>query len=54
MTLADVTRLGRFWAHTPPLRDLVAAFMGYRPPRPSMPLAPEALPLPEFEEGADG
>lgn len=50
MTLHDASRLFRYWAATPPLRDLVAGFMGVKSPSQRGPVS-EAIPeLPEFED----
>jgi len=40
MTLSDVNRLLNYWQDFPPLRDLVAAFIGFQPP--------SAAPKPEY------
>lgn len=41
MTLADVRRLFAYWRRYPPLRDLVAAFVGFKPDQPwAEPAAP--------------
>jgi hypothetical protein len=33
MTMADVDRLFKYWAKYPPLRDLVAGFVGFEIPK---------------------
>lgn len=50
MDMADVLRLFRFWQHTPPLRDIAAAFAGVKPA--PVRSAEKAAPIevhPEFE-----
>jgi hypothetical protein len=55
MYLSDVERLVRYWNRNPPLRDLVAAYMGVKPEDSEDSGRPAVLEeLPEFEEGADG
>ncbi len=33
MTMADVHRLMKYWSKYPPIRDLVAAFVGFEIPK---------------------
>jgi hypothetical protein len=47
MTLLEIGDLMEAWRVTPPVAELVAAFVGYRPPAAAMASIPE---LPEFEE----
>lgn len=54
MTLPDVTRIERYWGHTPPLRDIVAAFAGVKDGASRDKTSDQAMTaeeaLPEFEE----
>lgn len=50
MPMPDVTRIHAYWGRVPPLRDMVAGFLGVRD-RSAGQTAPAALEdLPEFEE----
>jgi hypothetical protein len=43
MEWADVARLYRYWNESPPVHELVAAWIGYKPPTPSAPVGAPAV-----------
>lgn len=54
MPLPDVHRIETYWSHTPPIRDMIAAFMGVKDGGQAQASAESAIAeedaLPEFEE----